>query len=47
MAGRLGYVQVDSQGNVSVLAGDSISQREENVHMNKCLIMSGYRGRIL
>ena len=29
MAATLGYVQGDSQGNVSVLAGDSTSQREK------------------
>ena len=29
MVARLGYVQGDSQGNVNVLAGDSIGHREK------------------
>jgi hypothetical protein len=47
MAARLGYVQDDSQGNVSVLAGDPTGHREKKNHMNKCLILNGYRDRIL
>jgi hypothetical protein len=40
-------IQGDSERKVNILGGDSISHCVKNVHMNICLILSGYRDTVV
>jgi hypothetical protein len=37
------YVQGDLEGKIDILGGDSIGHCEKKLHMNACVILSGYR----
>ena len=41
------HIQGDSVGKVSILWSENIGHCEREVHMNMCLIVTGYRGGIL
>jgi hypothetical protein len=43
-SGNFSYIEGD-QGGKPLMWGHSMSNCEKNVHMNMCLILSGYRNR--